>query len=334
MRFWRLILILALTAGSLSGWVYYLLGPTGKVSLVRIPSGSSADAVGQLLYQEGLVSSPRAFALFARLAGKAAVLRSGVWRLRGDGVWNLVDDLAYRAVPAAVQVVFPEGWRAAQYAARLTREGFDGSAFLKLVRDPPGSLKPIYDTGPGLEGYLFPATYDLPLADTPKDLVRAMLLRFHAELSPKVTKGLKELGFTIQQWVVLASMVQAEAANARQMPWIAGVFLNRLKLGMLLQSDPTVAYGLHIPMDQLDTADGDFKIDTPYNTYLYPGLPPGAIGNPGQAALLSVLEARLSDKGGRPYLYFFHTPAGKLYLNRTFEGHLRDLNRYYYPVVP
>lgn len=113
------------------------------------------------------------------------------------------------------------------------------------------------------------------------------------------------------------------------MPYIAGVFLNRLERGMPLQADPTVAYALGKRLPELSRPDGDFAVDSPYNTYRYAGLPPGPIGNPGRAALLAVLNPVRFDEKGRPYLYFFHA-QGRLYLNVDFAGHLRDLARYRY----
>ncbi len=262
------------------------------------------------------------------MTGAEKKLKSGVFRLEGRGTLAVLKELEAPR-PLTVRLTFPEGWRAVDYARRLREAGFDGEGFLALAQHPPPDLKPPYDEGPTLEGYLFPDTYEIPLGTEPEAIVRLMLGRFARELTPEREARLSVLGLTVHAWVTLASIVQAEAGSEEEMPWIAGVFLNRLEIGMPLQSDPTVAYALGKDLPELDRYAGDFQTDSPYNTYRYPGLPPGPINNPGAAALASVLNARRLSPNKKPYLYFFHA-RGKLYLNETFAGHLRDLNRYRY----
>ncbi len=323
------VLVLALALGGLAflGYRRYL-GPTGVVAVVRVPKGAGAAAIGEVLEKKRVVRSGRAFALATRALGAEKKLRGGVFRVQGRGTLAVIRQLE-RAKPLAVSVTFPEGWRAVDYARRLGELGFDAEAFLRLVFAPPDDLKPRYDEGPSLEGYLFPDTYKIPLDADARAIVAAMLARFDREVTPERTRVLSVLGLSVHGWVTLASIVQAETYRVEEMPWIAGVFLNRLERGMPLQSDPTVAYALDKRLPELDRAAGDFEVDSPYNTYLHPGLPPGPIDNPGEAALDAVLHAKRLSPRGRPYLYFFHA-RGKLYLNETFAGHLRDLNRYRY----
>ncbi|AEB11352.1 endolytic transglycosylase MltG [Marinithermus hydrothermalis] len=311
------------------GYGYFLLGPTGVTAVVRIPRGAGAYQVAEVLEAAGLVRDATAFALYARATGKAGALRSGVYRLEGRGVPQLLEDLSGRQAPLAARLTFPEGWRAVEYAARLEANGFDGRAYLERVRDPPAELTPEYVEGPTLEGYLFPATYTIPLDATPEEILRMMLERFEQELTPERRARLAELGLSVHAWVTLASIVQAEAGSVEEMPYIAGVFLNRLDAGLPLQSDPTVAYALGKRLPELDRFAGDFEVDSPYNTYKRVGLPPGPINNPGRAALEAVLNAKRFSPAGKPYLFFFHA-RGELYLNEDFGGHLRDLNRYRY----
>ncbi len=328
-RLWAAAGFLAL-ALVLAGFLYFqaMTAPTGKTAVVRIPPGSGAEEVGRLLEDEGLVRSGRLFALLARITGSERRLKSGVFRLSGEGTRAVLRQLE-TARSVTVRLTFPEGWRAEDYARRLSARGFDGEGFLALAMQPPAELKPPYDEGPTLEGYLFPDTYEIPLEATPEEIVRLMLRRFERELTPEREARLSVLGLTVHAWVTLASLVQAEAGSEEEMPWIAGVFLNRLEIGMPLQSDPTVAYALKKDLPELDRRAGDFQTDSPYNTYRHAGLPPGPINNPGSAALASVLNARRLSPDQKPYLYFFHA-RGKLYLNETFTGHLRDLNRYRY----
>jgi cell division protein YceG involved in septum cleavage len=183
----------------------------------------------------------------------------------------------------------------------------------------------------GLEGYLFPASYDVPVRDDLDAIVARFLRRFEQELDDATRSRLVAEGLDLHAWVTLASMVQAEAANDAEMPIIAGVFRNRLDIGMPLQSDPTVAYGLGKDLPQLDFPGGDFDVDHPWNTYTRTGLPAGPIGNPGRSALDAVLAPDRTDAQGRPWFYFLHgrDDDGPVFRpNLDFDGHLRDVARY------
>ncbi len=329
-RWWVAALLAALLfLAALAGWIAWLLGPTGTSAIVEIPEGAGAQTVGRILEENGLVRSGRAFALYARARGLAGRLQSGYYKLTGEGAAALLEDLTGAGEQVLVRLVFPEGWRAVDYARRLSAAGFDGEGFLEIVDHPPAEWTPAYVEGPTLEGYLFPDTYDLPKGADPAVIVTVMLRRFDREVTPERVEAAKALGLSVHGWVTLASIVQAEAGGAEEMPAIAGVFLNRLEAGMPLQSDPTVAYALGKKLPELDRYAGDFEVDSPYNTYRYPGLPPGPIDNPGLDALLAVLHPVRTGENGLPYFYFFHAD-GQLYLSSTFNEHLRKLNLHYY----
>jgi UPF0755 protein len=325
---WLLFILLALSIG----YILYLLGPTGTTAIVRITPGETAFQVGTELQRVGLVRSGKLFAIYLRASRLDRKLRPGVYQLTGNGSRALARALTGGVEPLRIQVTFPEGWQARQMAARLSQVGLDGAGFLELALHPPPNLKPPYDTGPNLEGFLFPATYRFSLIASPQTIIEAMLHRFAQELTPKVVDELKQSHLSIEAWVILASLVQDEAANTQQMPYIAGVFLNRLARGQPLQSDPTVAYALGKPLDQLSWKAGDYQVRSPYNTYLHPGLPPGAIDNPGQAALFAVLHPIRHDPKGKPYLYFFNGTQGRLFLSTTYQGQLRKLRAQGIPI--
>ncbi|WP_167764548.1 endolytic transglycosylase MltG [Thermus tengchongensis] len=325
---WRGVVVLFLTFALLLFYALWLLGPTGKEATVRIPKGATGQEVARILEEAGLLRSGYLFSAYLRFSGRAKRLVPGVYRLEGEGAFRLARALTGGERPLTVTLTFPEGERGVDYARRLSQAGLDGEGFLRLVREP-GAVRPSFVEGPTLEGYLFPATYTFDLLVGPEEVVRAMLSRFAAELTPPVRRLLEEQGLSVHAWVTLASIVQAEAGSPEEMPKIAGVFLNRLERGMPLQADPTVAYALGKRLPELSRRAGDFGVDSPYNTYRYPGLPPGPIGNPGRAALLAVLNPVRTDPKGRPYLYFFHA-KGRLFLNADFEGHLQDLARHRY----
>ena len=298
-----------------------------KAQVFEIKPGWGAVQVAGALEDAGLVRNARVFSLYLQLENLDRNVGEGLYTLSPTlDVPELARRLARGGQPRITSVVIPEGFRRAQIVRRLKTElGVDIEPLVKR----PGALRPAFvPVGAGLEGYLFPARYDLPVGSTPEDVVQQMLRRFERELTPGVQQNLKALGLSVQAWVTLASMVQAEAGSYAEMPVIAGVFLNRLDRGMLLQSDPTVAYGLGKCLPELDAVAGDLRRDTPWNTYTRAGLPRTPIGNPGANALHVIFQAQRTDAEGQPYLYFLHAPGGEFRPNLTLEGHNRDVATY------
>ena len=296
-----------------------------------VKPGWGGKEVAANLQQAGLVRNARIFELYLRARG--------LDRSIGEGLYDLSPSMSAAQIAAAldkggrprtVHVVIPEGWRARRIAQALHDAGLGSAdAFGQLVRKP-GDLRPGFvPAGDGLEGYLFPAAYDIPVESSPREVLQLMLQRFGQELDASTEQQLRARGMSVHAWVTLASMVQAEAANPGEMPIIAGVFLNRLDLGMPLQSDPTVAYGLDKPLPQLEAKD--LQKDNPWNTYTRAGLPEGPIDSPGDAALRAVLDpVRTNDRGER-YLYFLHAESGGKTVfrpNTTLRAHNEDVRRY------
>ncbi len=260
-----------------------------------------------------------------RVRGTAGRLREGYYDLpAGLDAFQLADRLADTPRPRVRNVTVPEGKRVRDLPGILTAARLGDPATL------PAALKAARGDCPNgsLEGFLFPATYPFRPEVTDAEIVRAMQDRMTQEFTPERLSAARRLGLTTCGWVTLASMVQAEAATVGEMPTIAGIFLNRLKVGIALGADPTVAYGLGKDLNQLDRSAGDFVKDTPYNTYTRQGLPPGPINNPGEAALLSVLNARRTLPDGREALYFVHGLDGRIHVNADYAAHLRDVARY------
>lgn len=336
-RAWALALLLIVLAASTAlTAVRFVLSPaqaTPTTVEFEVLPGWGGARVSTALEEAGLVRSALAFELLLRF--------TQLDRKLGEGLYDLSPSMSSREVAAAlaaggrprtVRIVVPEGWRAAAVVARLAANGLGGAPELEALVRSPGGLAPVaLAAGDSLEGYLFPATYDLPVHSTASQALGAMVARFEEELSPAVASALERSGLSVHDWVTLASMVQAEAASAAEMPVIAGVFLNRLDLGMPLQSDPTVAYGLGKALPELDAVAGDLRRDTPWNTYTRPGLPQGPIGNPGTDALLAVLTPQRTNAEGVEYLYFLHgTDGGNAVFrpNTDLPAHNRDVQRY------
>ena len=330
--------LLALLLIALGGYLYlrYQLSPPSsnpRPLEVEVMPGWGASRVADELEALGLVRDAGIFTLWLRYREIDRSIGEGLYDLSPhQSADEIADALVAGGRPRTVRVVIPEGLRARDIAARVDEAGL-GSAetFLGVVREPR-DLRPGYAPSEApLEGYLFPASYDIPVATDSEGVAALMVERFRRELDGDVAEALLGRGLSVHDWVTLASLVQAEAAGPSEMPIIAGVFLNRLDLGMRLQSDPTVAYGLGKDLTELDVFAGDFERDHPWNTYTRPGVPHGPIGNPGRAALEAVLAPQRLDPDGEMYLYFLHGFDGGVPVfrpNSTLPDHNRDIDRY------
>ena len=317
--------------------VAYLLSPPSatptEVEFEVLP-GWGGTRVAEELESAGLVRSAPVFGAYLRF--------KNLDRSVGEGLYDLTPAMSSAAIaerlvaggrPRVVSIVVPEGWRAANIVERLAANGVSTAAELQaVVADPAQLAVEFLPAQRPLEGFLFPAVYEVPVRAEAAEALALMVTRFEAELDD-IDPGdrLEELGLSIYGWVTLASMVQAEAASAEEMPIIAGVFANRLELGMLLQSDPTVAYGLGKQLPELSAVAGDLRVDTPWNTYTRAGLPIGPIGNPGREALLAVLSPERYTSDGALYLYFLHgTDAGAPVFrpNTNLPAHNSDVETY------
>lgn len=295
---------------------------------LEVKPGDTLARVARTLQEQGIVKNADALRLVMRQKGTAGSLKEGLYDLNGQmNLYEVADKLAGPARIPTVNVTIPEGWRIKDIPPVFEKAGFSAADIRAALNNP--ALSP-YAAGQqkNLEGFVFPATYEFRVGETPRAAVQEMVERMNAEFTPENVAKAKALGLGVRDWVILASMVQAEAANDGEMPIIAGVFLNRLRDGIALGSDPTVAYGLGKDLPELDRSAGDFTRDTPYNTYTRQGLPAGPINNPGQAALLSVLNPERKLPDGRDALYFLHGLDGKIYVNHDYPSHLRDVARY------
>lgn len=326
-----------LAAGAVASYGSWALAPVdpadATVVVFEVPRGRAAAGVARDLAAAGLVRDARVARVWLTATGADRRIGEGLYDLRRDqGVVAIADALVAGGRPRTARLLLPEGIRVGDVVARVEAAGWSAEVAAELaalLAEPPPDLRPEgLPEGRGLEGYLFPATYDLPVRFGAAELARALLQRFERELSDVVRAELDAADLDVHTWVTLASMVQAEAGDTSEMPIISGVFRNRLDIGMPLQSDPTVAYGLGKALPELDFPGGDFDVDHPWNTYTRPGLPFGPIGNPGAAALAAVLAPERRDAQGRAWFYFLHGRDGGFYPNLDYAGHLRDVARH------
>jgi UPF0755 protein len=290
---------------------------------VRIPPGSDVRRIARILADAGAVSSPTAFLVAARLAGFDRRLRPGDYRLEpGQTLPALLRTLLEgRSRTAAVTI--PEGWRLDQIADRLAAAEVCGrEPFLAAARDP-GLLVRLGIPGPSAEGFLFPETYAFGLPTPAPEVVRTMHRQF-AKVWAELTAAGPAPELEPLAAVTLASIVERETGAAIERPLVAAVFLNRLRIGMPLQADPTVIYGIAGFDGNLHRRD--LATPGPYNTYVNRGLPPGPIASPGRESLEAVLHPAPVD-----YLYFVARADGTHQFSRTLAEHNRAVQRFQAP---
>jgi UPF0755 protein len=288
-----------------------------------VPAGASAETIARQLHALGLTRHPLAFRALARARGAGSQLKAGEYALSGPLSLEGILDVLLRGDVVRRDLTIPEGKGLDEIAALVAAEGIDLEAFLEAARDPT-PLRDLDPVASDLEGYLFPDTYDVPQSpEAPQLLVRRMVRRFREMIEPELPR-VEASGLTVRQVVTLASIVELETARLSERPRIAAVFLNRLERKMPLQTDPSIIYALR----KAGRWDGnirkrDFDIDSPYNTYRRPGLPPGPLGSPGRDAIRAVLDpAETRD------LYFVSRNDGSHEFSATLSEHNRAVNRY------
>jgi UPF0755 protein len=294
------------------------LGPAGAIVLV--PPGEPLRAVALRLYSAGVVRHPLLLTAWARYCGADRTVRSGEYHFTQPLSPIAVLEVLQSRSDNPRQVTVPEGLTVEQVAALLEEQGYGGRDVFRCVMEDMRLLQEFGLPASGVEGYLFPDTYALSPTAEPTDIVRAMLARFRQESAAlaarRVATGLSEA-----EMVTLASVIEKETGQADERRLISGVFHNRLRLGMPLQSDPTILYLHGEPRRSITHAD---LVDpSPYNTYVHRGLPPGPIANPGRAAL----EAAI-DPAATAALYFVSRNDGSHEFSETLEAHNRAVRQY------
>lgn len=315
------VLLAALLTLALAGWGCAPADRDEGVAVV-IPEGAGAAVAASRLHGAGLVSSPRLFTLYVSLRGSEDDLKAGRYRFRRGQSWGSMATALERGAVETVPVTLPEGAGLEEVARRLA----------PVVEVPPDSILALArDTalaaslgvpGPTLEGYLHPETYRFAPGVSPRRALGAMVARYRRFWGPEERARADSLGLSEREVVTLASIVEKEARVPGERPVIAGVYMNRLERGMLLQADPTVQYALGARKSRLLYRDIRSVADDPYNTYTHPGLPPGPIASPGEASLRAVL-----DPARVPYLFFVARPDGSHVFTETMREHINAKNR-------
>jgi len=236
--------------------------------------------------------------------------------------WGEILDRIAAGEVVTFPLTVPEGFTLRELAPRVAEAtDVDPDSVIRMATDST-FVAAMGVPGPTLEGYLFPDTYRFAEGLAPADLLGEMVARYREYWTAERRATLDSLPLTEREIVTLASIVEEEARLPEERPIIAGVYTNRLRVGMLLQADPTVQYALGEPKPRLLFADIDRVADDPYNTYTHAGLPPGPIASPGEAALDAALHP-----ADVPFLYFVARPDGSHEFTRTNREHVNAANR-------
>jgi UPF0755 protein len=285
---------------------------------LTIPPGATFSQVTDSLAAHGLVAWRPWFKLLARLRRLDRSVKAGVYEFpAGAGTWSVLSALESGRV-AVVRLTVPEGLTVLELADLAeSRLGLSRDSIIAAARDTmEASALGLHR--PSLEGFLLPETYQLPLGVSAREVVRAMTMEFKRVWDPGWDARLDSMRLSRVQLLALASIVEGEARYDEERPIIAGVYVNRLRIGMPLQADPTVQYAI-----QLRTGERkprlyykDYAIPSPYNTYLNPGLPPGPVNSPGIKSIRAALFP-----ASVPFLYFVAEPDGHHVFSRTLAEH-------------
>ena len=325
LRIAGILIVLAILAGVGGGaWLWYGVYrdrslPAAETHVV-VERGSTFVEIARLLAEKGVISNVTTFRLLAKVRGSETGVRAGEYRFDPHQTQSeVLRALLTGGAQVAVWVTIPEGYTAKEIAQRLADAGAGSAPDLERDFARDGIVVDGARTR-GLEGFLFPSTYLVPLGASDAQLESVFTGEFRKELPPDAAARAKALGVTVPQAVTVASLVEREAKADADRPAIAGVIYNRLRIGMPLQVDATIEYAL--PEHKAALSFADLKIDSPYNTYLHAGLPPTPIANPGRPSLEAAFHPSKSDD-----LYYVYCGNGRHVFAKTLSEHQANVAR-------
>ena len=321
------LLLLGLLGGAGLLRIYQLLErPFGSSipQIVQIPRGIGTRQIGSLLSEVGLLRSPHLFRIALQIRPSERALQAGRYAISPPVSPFYLLDLLRQGQTQRQHLTLREGldWRETVSHLVASRLG-SRRRFLELVTSPQ-LIQDIDAQANDLEGYLFPETYLLDVTANEETITRTLLGQARQVWTTERRERATALGMTVREVITLASLIEKETGRPEERPLISSVFHNRLQRNMPLACDPTVIYAVKLVKEY----DGiihrsDLELDSPYNTYLYPGLPPGPIANPGLAAIEAALSPAQSD-----YLFFVSKNDGTHAFSRTYGEHARAVRRY------
>ncbi len=313
-----IILFVAVVLVFWAGWLWW----KGSIALVNISdkapitfsinSGDGVKVIASNLAQQGIIRSPTGFYLLIKLLGIERELQAGEFRLTRSMDARTVA-LALTHGTKDLKITFLEGWRDEEIAAKLAKDlDIPESEFTKYAR----------------EGYMFPDTYFVPQDATAGAVAKILTDNFNKKITPQMLADAKKSGLTLDEVIILASIVEREGNSGTDRPVIAGILLKRLKADWPLEVDATLQYALGYQGAEKtwwkkDLTEDDKKLKSPYNTYTNTGLPPTPISNPGLESINAVIYPQSSD-----YWYYIHDTTGTIHYAKTIEEHNANIAKY------
>ena len=330
LRWLGALVLLAGVAAAGVGWLLFqgvqqpYRGYADTEQFVEIPAGTGTTGIGQRLVDAGVVVDTLTFRLAVVTSGQAQRLQAGEYRFTEALTPLAVLDTLARGDVYLRRLTFREGLTIAEMAVVYESKGFGPAAAFERAASVSTLVTDLDPRARDLEGYLFPDTYTLTRKASAETLVAGMVERFRVVAGPDLLGLAAEQGLTLRQVVSLAALVEKETAREEERPLVAAVYRNRLRIGMPMQADPTLIYAL----TKAGRFDGnirktDMTFDSPYNTYRYPGLPPGPIAAPGRASLEAVLHP-----ADVTHLYFVSRNDGSHAFAGTLVEHNRNVRRF------
>jgi len=290
--------------------------------VVVIPKGKDSFQIAQTLSQKKLIKSKILFLLLSKILGLEKSFKAGSYEFSSSTMFEILDKLKKGKVKT-YRVTIPEGLTKWDITDILGEKGIvEKGAFLAIV-DNPSSIfkKESFLPESDLEGYLYPDTYYFTRGGNPEEVVKKFVFRFKEMIFLPYQKLKEKNNFSLKDVVIMASIIEKEAQLSSEKPIIAAVFYNRLKKGMRLRADPTIKYALGSFRIRLTRSE--LRTPSFYNTYLYHGLPPGPICNPGKDSIYTALHPADVD-----YLYFVAKGDGSHKFSKTYEEHLEAVYKY------
>lgn len=295
-----------------------------RAVIFEVKEGSSVRTIARSLEELGLIKNRHIFLMGYRIFFPAQNLRAGEYSMELPLSSRDILTLLIEGKVILYPITIPEGLTRLEIADHMQIEyAVNKEAFLEASRDASTILS-LDRKAQNLEGYLFPETYHFPKNTSARSMVNAMVAQFISIFDHEWQQRAKNLGFSIREIVILASLIEEETSLPEERNLVSATFHNRLRIGMKLDCDPTIIYALK--QDNAYTGRlryRDLKLDSPYNTYIYPGLPPGPICNPGKESLKAALYPSDED-----YLYFVSKNDGSHQFSRTFREHQNAVNIY------
>ena len=328
----RYILILAIVGVLIIGGglgALYLVPNTfaqdDGTQVLVIEKGQTGSEIADMLFERGLIRSTQGFKLWLYLSGTNDKLQTGHYQIPNKVTVRELISLLQEGHVESIRVTIPEGYTVGDIAIVLEKNQImKAKDFLAEAKTfvPYPYMKGTRPATYPVEGFLFPSTYEIPVGATPREVIQMMADEMNRYLTPAVKKQIQAQHMSIHDFVTLASIVERESLFDADRPTIAGVFKKRLAHGIPLQSDATISYVLGYAKENVTI--GDTQLQSPYNTYVSKGLPPGPIANPGKKSLDAVLHSENTD-----YLYFVADKEGHNHFSKTYEEHLAEVNKIY-----